>query len=66
MMRNRMRAQKSAYVELGLQSNKMVLEHAFDLSPGCLPAWNLDAICCTRSDVDQLLELGMFKSLDGL
>jgi hypothetical protein len=61
-----MRAKANTYIEFGFQSCKVVLEQVFDLAPGCLPTWNVNTILCTRSDIDHLLELGVFEGLDRL
>ena len=58
--------QRNTYIKLGLQCRKVILEHAHGFCPGCLPAWNVDAICCMRSNVNQLLELRVLKGLDWL
>ncbi len=44
----------------------MVLEQVFDLALGCLLTWNVNTAFCTRSNINHLLELGVFKGLDQL
>jgi hypothetical protein len=61
-----MLAQKGTHVEFGFELNHMVLEQCFDLPTDSLPAWNLCAIFCLRCNIDHLLELGVFKGVNGL
>jgi hypothetical protein len=44
----------------------MILEHALDFRSRGLSARDLDAVCCTRGDLNHLLELGVFEGFQGL
>ena len=62
-----MRMNKSlTYIELGLQSDNVVAEHAFNDAPGCFTAWDIDPLSRMRGDIDELPKLGMFKCLNRL
>jgi hypothetical protein len=54
------------HVKLGFQFCKMFLEQTHYFGTHGLPPGNVDTLCGTRSDVDQLTELGMLEGLNWL
>jgi hypothetical protein len=54
---------KYTYIELSLQSAKVILEHVHDLCSSCLSTWNCYVFCCTRRNIYHFLKFGVLKSL---
>lgn len=62
-----MRTNKSlTYIKLGLQSDDVVAEYAFNHAPGCFTAWDIDPLSRARGNIDELPKLGVFKCLNRL
>ena len=66
VIREEQTVQVKTYIYLGFQFSKMILEQMLHLTPGCLPTWNLNIIFCMRSKLNQLLELWVLESMNGL